>query len=478
MVRYDKTTAIYWNDAILGDPELDYDGASLHENDRIWCELLAYWSPQGQYLCTIHQQGVLLWGGKSYKELCRFPHENVSQILFSPNEHYLLTWNGMKDNRNICIILWDVYKGTKIKSYVYHNVDDAWPLYKFSFDSRYMATKGQNCIAVYELETMTLLGGKSIPLMGVSLFEWSPTKNVIAYWLPEYKHKPDQICIISIPTKEIIQNASINNVFSVEFNWHPQGYYLSVLLTRTTKNKKQKYSTIQLMDFKKKGIPLDVIDFKSVVSKFDWEPKGKKFSVVMPTNSSGNINDILFYKMTNSYTEKVGIIHTLTRLEANRVFWNPKGKYFVLIGIGKDFDGKMEFYNSEDFSKMNEQIHYQANDVQWDPSGRILASAVKATLSPTSEDGIRKSIQSGYMIWTLHGSAVFSAKLNLFYQFSWRPRPKSFITEEKQEEIIKNLNSYIEKYKIEDKRCINEKNNQEAKEKLEKIIEFRVNISD
>lgn len=43
----------------------------------------------------------------------------------------------------------------------------------------------------------------------------------------------------------------------------------------------------------------------------------------------------------------------------------------------------------------------------------------------------------------------FSIKLWIFIQLLWRPRPPSFLTPEKEEEIAKNLKKYSKKYEAE-----------------------------
>ena len=51
------------------------------------------WSPKGTYLATFHRQGIVLWGGPSWKKVVRFEHPNVKLIDFSPNEKYITTWS-------------------------------------------------------------------------------------------------------------------------------------------------------------------------------------------------------------------------------------------------------------------------------------------------------------------------------------------------------------------------------------------------
>lgn len=44
--------------------------------------------------------------------------------------------------------------------------------------------------------------------------------------------------------------------------------------------------------------------------------------------------------------------------------------------------------------------------------------------------------------------------LEAFFQFLWRPRPKSFLSPEKEIEIFSNLKKFTEKYDNEDKQIM------------------------
>jgi translation initiation factor 3 subunit B len=42
-----------------------------------WTESFVQWSPHGNYLATVHRQGVVIWGGASWQRLARFSHPGV-----------------------------------------------------------------------------------------------------------------------------------------------------------------------------------------------------------------------------------------------------------------------------------------------------------------------------------------------------------------------------------------------------------------
>ena len=70
VIRYGDETEIYWNDAARSQAEDVYKRST-------WTESFVQWSPAGNYLATIHRQGVAVWGGPSWQRLARFSHPGV-----------------------------------------------------------------------------------------------------------------------------------------------------------------------------------------------------------------------------------------------------------------------------------------------------------------------------------------------------------------------------------------------------------------
>lgn len=61
-------------------------------------ESFVQWSPQGNYIATMHRKGVALWGGPGYARLQRYSHDDVKLIEFSPAERYLMTYSQIRPN--------------------------------------------------------------------------------------------------------------------------------------------------------------------------------------------------------------------------------------------------------------------------------------------------------------------------------------------------------------------------------------------
>ena len=59
-------------------------------------------------------------------------------------------------------------------------------------------------------------------------------------------------------------------------------------------------------------------------------------------------------------------------------------------------------------------------------------------------------MENGFTVWSFNGKLLYRVLKDHFFQLAWRPRPASFLSPEKEEEIAKNLRKYSKKYEAED----------------------------
>jgi uncharacterized protein with WD repeat len=103
----------------------------------------------------------------------------------------------------------------------------------------------------------------------------------------------------------------------------------------------------------------------------------------------------IFAHATVLITEPLG---TLPSRTSNAIRWSPRGRHVVLATVGSSSKSELEFwdldFNIDDTSRRDAQSskedwgsgiqllgtadHYGVTDVEWDPSGRYLATSASA----------------------------------------------------------------------------------------------------
>ena len=269
-VLYDggETAAIYLN----ANPE-----PVLVKKRELWTETAIVWSPLGTYFATFHKKGIALWGGEDFSQLIRFAHEGVTFIDFSPCEKYLATFSShMAANDNPqAIIIWDVRTGVRKRSFHADQEQIIWPVFKWSSD-KYFAKINPDSLSIYETPSMMLLEKKSMKIPGIRNFSWSPTQNILAYWVAEEKDVPARVTLLEIPSKKELRSKNLFNVADCRMHWQKSGDYLCVKVDRYQKVKKEKneckysgmFYNFEIFHIKKKQIPVDSIEIKGKISFF------------------------------------------------------------------------------------------------------------------------------------------------------------------------------------------------------------------
>ncbi|KAI8384078.1 eukaryotic translation initiation factor eIF2A-domain-containing protein [Blakeslea trispora] len=470
-----------------------------------WTETYVQWSPKGTYLSTFHTQGIALWGGPSWNKIVRFVHPGVKLIDFSPNERYLVTWSNepislarlpesghpfTEYDEGNQVVVWDIKTGSLLRSFPLAQTSEEqktvrWPMFKWSASEKYFARviPGQQ-LSIYEAPSMGLVGKKSVKIEGIVDFEWSPAKSgenadikvyqkeeVLAYWTPEIGNQPARVCMMSIPSKEVIATKNLFNVSECKLYWQNRGHFLAVKVDRHTKTKKSTFSNIEIFRVKEKNIPVETIELKDPMVAFAWEPFGERFATI--TTSDPNYGaaptqgqnpptirtDVKFFYLDTSKKANAGfkLMKSLDKKTANYLFWSPKGHNIVLATLRSSSVFDLEFYDI-DFEPLSTdkksksdvgasvqllatQDHYGVSDVEWDPTGRYVV---------TGSSMWRHSADHGFCIWDFKGQLLFKQNIENFKQLLWRPRPASLLSAEQKKKIKKNLRQYSKQFDEED----------------------------
>ena len=73
-----------------------------------------------------------------------------------------------------------------------------------------------------------------------------------------------------------------------------------------------------------------------------------------------------------------------------------QGKYLVLAGL-KGMNGQLEFVSGEDMEVLDAAEHFLAAEIEWDPTGRYVATAVTAM----------QKMENGVNLWLFNGQLIY-----------------------------------------------------------------------
>lgn len=437
IMYHSDNVGVYWNEK---------DAAPASAVDRMhWTESFVQWSPMGTYLASMHVKGVLLWGGQSWTRLKRFTHPGVNLVDFSPEENYLTTWSHRpiqveEDNPVLTAeeegknyIIWDIVTGKPLRSFVNidppgPSVDESgnqikkklqWPAFKWSADDKYVARMNpQQSVSIYELPGMALLDKTSIKIEGIVDFEWAPAtpsrdgiktyEQIFCFWTPELRSNPAKVGLMTIPTKEIVRTRNLFNVSDAKLHWQSQAQYVCVKVDRHSKSKKWLATNLEIFRLREKGVPVEVVDtIKDPVINFAWEPKGDRFVLITAGEVLPNVavppkTSVSFFcteKAKGGAPGNFKHIKTLEKRNCNAIYWSPKGRFVVVATVQSQQSAELDFWDfdyegekDENERDLNANLqlmatadHYGVTDVEWDPTGRYVATSAsmwKHAVSP------------------------------------------------------------------------------------------------
>jgi len=424
-------------------------------------------------------------------------HPGVNLVDFSPDEKYLTTWSHApmqvdennpilsleEDGKNY--IIWDIATGKPLRSFITLDLpgptNDAegnpikkkiqWPAFKWSADAKYVArmNPGQS-ISVYELPRMNLMKKTSIKIEGVMDFEWCPSnpqrdnrkeyEQLFCYWTPEMGSNPAKVGLMSIPSEEIVRTRNLFNVSDAKLHWQSESAFVCVKVDRHSKSKKSMATNLEIFRVREKGVPVEVVDeLKDTVINFAWEPKGDRFVLItageVPQGSAvPPKTSVSFFCPEKAKGNAVGnfkLIRTIDKKNNNAIHWSPNGRFVVVATVLSqqsfdldfwdfDFEGERDEKDKDltaNLQLMGTADHYGVTDIEWDPSGRFVA---------TSASSWKHRMENGYHLYSFAGHVLREEPLEGFKQFTWRPRPDRLLSKEEMKNVRKNLREYSRQF--------------------------------
>jgi len=322
----------------------------------------------------------------------------------------------------------------------------AWPLFRWSHDDKFLARLGDDCIHVYESETMKLIKDKSdkrtsLKVDGVVDFAWSPSDNHVCYWVPEAGNSPARVTVVELPSRDEIRQKNLFNLHECRINWHPQGDFLAVKVDRHTKTRKTIYTTFELFRMRDRNVAMEVFELEpkeTRIRAFAWEPRGVRFALI---SGDGPKYDVHIYTMESTKgTSKLRLLTKLEKRSANTLHWSPLGTTLLMAGM-TPLSGDLEWYNAAELQTVGQDEHFMLTHVSWDPSGRFVTTGVSHW---------RHQSDNGYNMWSSQGKLLGRHLKDKFYELMWRPRPPSLLSEDQEKEVRKNIREYSKRFEAED----------------------------
>jgi translation initiation factor 3 subunit B len=317
----------------------------------------------------------------------------------------------------------------------------------------------EKSIAVYETPSMELCDKLPLKVPNVRGYSWSPSEDILAYWVAEEGDIPAKVCLVAWPSRELVAQKNLFNVCDATMEWHPQGDFLCVRVSRFTKSKKSTYTNFEIFRMRGRAYPVESLEVRDAVVDFAFEPRGDRFVVIRGVEPLCSVD---MYSMGGVQNGKLVKENTLEKKALNKAFWSPIGGVVLLAGV-KSLNGTLEWYEAATMDKVGGGEHFMITDIAWDPTGRFVVTAVSH---------FRSALEAAYQVWTSHGALVTRQTREKFFQLLWRPRPPSLVTAELERDVTTRLKEFSRRYDREDASAEQSALNDLKAEREEQRIEF------
>ncbi|KAF0989229.1 hypothetical protein HZS_6214 [Henneguya salminicola] len=386
------------------------------------------WSPKGSYLVGFNERGIMLMTASTHHKSSRkFAHNHVINCDFSPCERFMITYscvsseNSQKMNLNI----WDTnYTVAPIKTLT--GSMKSFSAFKWSFSGSYLSCVSDENLVIYDLGTLTLVGGSALLIPSIQSISWSPVANELVFWEKSVTESPSQIVFLSVPSFEKRIIRQIFNLEKCSLFWDYIGTSLSLIQTRSVK--KMIYHSFEIINVKHKDSSIDTIQLKTPATDFACEPYGSLLVVAAPPT-------IMIFRRINQRTIN---IKTMEKCYFHSAHWSPIGRILLLASITTlEVSFEVWAWDGKNMVLLGGGKHTGANYISWSPNGKYFMTT---SFGPNATD-------NKVNIWSCAGYTVASTTIQGLSYSLWRPFPfKDYIKSSEIGSIWANIDQHIKQY--------------------------------
>ncbi|KAL0226978.1 hypothetical protein P9112_014302 [Eukaryota sp. TZLM1-RC] len=438
------------DDVVTSIHSIDNIEGLKHEFERHqWAheKLGLRWSTHGTYAAAFHDQGISLWGGKSFKRIMKFAHPHVRALKFSANESFLMTSTAPDRQERLTLKIWETLTGKELRTFNLH-ISDGNPFesFKISNCERYLARIMRDKVAIYDLfNDLEPIRKSIIKETNVMAIAWSPKDPILSLYIAEGMI-PSRIMILAFDKNKNVKQIRVKTIVQVkniDFYWAPNGDYLLCKILKTSKSGKTDFMGFELFKLREREVPcITLPDLKAEnVTHVAWDPTSPKFAYI--ESETPRIGNLIVSMI------KEGKVVEIARHNArplSHIYWSPKGSVFAAVGIaspGTSFAGHVDFclVTDSDLEVIEQTQHSTCITAQWATCGRYFLTANVAS---------RSTFDNGFNLYNLRGKLIESQKVNKFYHVFFRPTPPPLLSKEKLDEINSTLKEKWDEFKRED----------------------------
>ena len=113
----------------------------------------------------------------------------------------ILDFACLADGEPTAISIWESRTGVKKRSF-HADMPHVWPIFKWSHNDKFFARMSKDgALQIYETPSFRLLDNKSVKVKGMRDFSWSPSENILSYWVAEDENVPARVVLMQLPSR-------------------------------------------------------------------------------------------------------------------------------------------------------------------------------------------------------------------------------------------------------------------------------------